>query len=188
MKTGTILLAVLVTIPTLGATAQDTPRSGGEQAVSTVQQNRILQLQRMEHALEEAVARGVRVVEEQLSSVLPGLVLFAGSIQARGFVLDDYGVFFDVEYPVVRRSLLWSINMFDRMEGGMSATFRELRRRFDAMPQGPGQLDFNRVLAELEAEFQRPMTVTGQRIPPEADGGTRNVELAPEFDSGCSLL
>ena len=51
----------------------------------------------MEQALEQAVSRGVRIVERQLPALAPGLVFFAGPIQARGFVLDGYGLFFDVE-------------------------------------------------------------------------------------------
>ena len=82
--------------------------------------------------LEEAVGRGVNVVERQLPTLAPGLVFFAGSIQVRGFHLDDYGLFFDVEYPVVRRSLLWSMGALNQLDTSMARAFEDLRRRMQA--------------------------------------------------------
>lgn len=185
MTKGIVLLAVLVATPAVGASAQETPRQGADRAASPGQQTRILQLQQMEQALEEAVVRGARVVEQQLPAVLPGMVLFAGPIQARGFILDDYGVFFDVEYPVVRRSLWWSMNMLDQMEGGMAATFEELRRRMDAMPEGPGQLEFEHVLSELEARFRPPVS---QPVSPDAAGGVPPARSLARVDPGTAYL
>ena len=183
MTKGIVLLAVLVATPAVGASAQETPRQSADRTVSPAQQTRILQLQQMEQALEEAVVRGARVVEQQLPAVLPGMVLFAGPIQARGFILDDYGVFFDVEYPVVRRSLWWSMNMLHQMEGGMAATFEELRRRMDAMPEGPGQLEFEQVLSEVEARF-RP--TVSQPVSPDAAGAP--AESPAQVDPGTAYI
>ena len=45
-----------------------------------------------------------------LASPVPGMLYFAGPIRVRGFELQDYGVFFHVEHPVVRRSILWWMN------------------------------------------------------------------------------
>ena len=89
------------------AAAQGQPVETGRTGAGAAER----QVRRMEQALEQAVSRGVSRVERQLPALTPGLLLFAGSIQARGFVLDDYGVFFYVEYPAVRRSLLWSMGV-----------------------------------------------------------------------------
>ena len=43
-----------------------------------------------------------------------GLVLLAGAARARGFRLDGYGVFFDVEVPALRRSVAWSFRVLDQ--------------------------------------------------------------------------
>ena len=115
---------------------------------------RQLELQTMEQALEEAVTRGVRFAERQLPSI-PGLVFFAGPIQVRGFVLEDYGVFFDVEYPAVRRSMLWSMRRLDQMGSGMAAALNDLRRHVASLPERPRQAGFEQVIAEMEAELQR---------------------------------
>lgn len=112
---------VLVILGALSpAAAQGQPVETGRTGAEAAER----QVRRMEQALEQAVSRGVTTVERQLPALTPGLLLFAGSIQARGFVLDDYGVFFYVEYPAVRRSLLWSMGVL---------------RPFDSARRAPGR-------------------------------------------------
>jgi hypothetical protein len=41
------------------------------------------------------------------------MVMLAGLTRARGFRLDDYGVVFDVEFPSMRRSMVWSMQELD---------------------------------------------------------------------------
>lgn len=156
VKTGIMLLGVVGVVSALGAQPHAALQLSGQPAVAAGRPEQVLHLQQMEQALEDAVARSIEIVQRQLNTEPSGLVFFAGSIQVRGFVLDDYGFFFDVEYPVVRRTLLWSMTMLDRMDGGMSATFRELRRRLEDMPDGHFRLEFDRVLTEVEAEFLPP--------------------------------
>lgn len=182
MKTGIMLLGVLGAVPALGAPPHAALQSAGQPAVATERPDQVLHLQQMEQVLEDAVARSIETVQQQLNTVPSGLVLFAGSIQVRGFVLDDYGVFFDVEYPVVRRTLLWSMTMLDRMDGGMSATFRELRRRVDDMPDGHFRVEFDRVLTEVEAEFL-PLAPAPPGLP-DSTSGTAGPARLNEFDPG----
>ena len=80
--------------------------------------------------LAGAVSRSASAVEGQLPAGVPGLVLFAGPIQVRGFRLEDYGVFFDVEYPVLRRSIVWSMQRLDPFELSLDITLQMLRRTF----------------------------------------------------------
>ena len=122
-------------------------RPGGKRDETVAQQVR-----RLEQEQERAVSRGVSAVERQLPTLVPGLLFFAGSIQARGFVLDDYGVFFYVEYPVVRRSLLWSLGVLDPFDAGMGPALASLRRRMLAMQQGPGRAALGRALGEVEEQ------------------------------------
>ena len=149
MKVGIVVWAILLASPTL---AQSPPASTTRNARAEPGE-RLQQVHLMERALEDAVTRGVRIVEQQLPPV-PGVLYFAGPVRVRGFELQDYGVFFDVEYPVVRRSILWSMNTL-QLNGGMPTIFQDLRRRLQTMPEGPGQLAFEQVLSEMEAELQR---------------------------------
>ena len=46
------------------------------------------------------------------------MVMLAGMERARGFRLDDYGVVFDVEFPSMRRSMVWSLQQLERASTG----------------------------------------------------------------------
>lgn len=108
------------------------------------------QVQLIEQGLEQAVRRGVDAVEQRLPAPVPGLIVFAGTVRARGFVLDGYGLFFDVEFPVVRRSMLWSIRAIGQRDGAVAQSLANLRRRVLEMPQGAGRSALERAIRELE--------------------------------------
>ena len=174
-------LASLVLTGALPASAPaQVPEPGGSRDETVAQQVR-----RLEQELERAVSRGVSVVERQLPTPVPGLLLFAGSIQARGFVLDDYGVFFYVEYPVVRRSLLWSLGVLHPFDAGTGPALASLRRRMLAMQDGPGRAALSRALREVE-EQARPApaapVAAGAPAPPAArvDGAPAPLAVDPE--------
>ncbi len=63
------------------------------------------QIKVMEGALVGAVRHGADVLGAQLKPVNPNLVLLTGTAQAKGFFLDGYGVFFDVQIPALRESV-----------------------------------------------------------------------------------
>jgi hypothetical protein len=68
------------------------------------------QIAALEGALENAVRHGTQMLNERLrSSNTDNLVMLAGLTRARGFRLDDYGVVFDVEFPSMRRSMVWTM-------------------------------------------------------------------------------
>jgi hypothetical protein len=68
------------------------------------------QIAALESALENAVRQGTQMLNERLrSSNTDNMVMLAGLTRARGFRLDDYGVVFDVEFPSMRRSMVWTM-------------------------------------------------------------------------------
>ena len=144
----THLLAAALLLPA-GSAAGQPPEERGVPATER-------QIRLMEQALEQAVRRGVDAVEQRLPAPIPGLIVFAGTIQARGFSVDGYGLFFDVEYPVVRRSILWSIGAIEPFDGGMAQSLANLRRRVLAMPAGPARSALEQALRELERLTRSP--------------------------------
>lgn len=70
----------------------------------------------MEGALVGAVRHGAEVFGVQLKPYNPNLVLLTGMARARGFLLEGYGAFFDVEIPALRESVAWSIRTMAGME------------------------------------------------------------------------
>ena len=128
-------VVVLVALGVQPAAAQPAEPGGARGPVAPVRLADEIAL--MEVALSHAVNRGAQTVEQRFSGSFPGLVLFAGHTQVRGFRLADYGVFFDVEYPVLRQSIVWSMQMLESdFETGLRIV--------------------GRVLSELEEGAQRP--------------------------------
>ena len=179
---GSVLVGVLLLATPVWAQPPAAQRSGAIDSDQSLE--RELRIQRMEQLLEAAVSQGVRVVEQQLPTVAPQLLFFAGPVQARGFVIDGYGMFFDVEYPVVRRSLLWSMSALEGMDGGMSAVLRDLRSRMSLL-EGPGQAALQ-VIAEMEAQLQgarlSPAAASRPGVRPASDADAPSRERRPVVD------
>ena len=75
----------------------------------------------MESVLESAVANGADSLMRQVRAVMPpDALMLTGAPSARGFRLEGYGVFFDVEVPAFRRTMAWTLRqMVD--ENGLGA-------------------------------------------------------------------
>ena len=72
------------------------------------------QIYLMEGALARAVNFGAASLNQEIRAVMPDMMVLAGESTARGFHLDGYGVFFDVEVPVLRQSMMWSLRTHAR--------------------------------------------------------------------------
>ncbi len=83
----------------------------------------------MEGALSRAVNFGAASLNQEIRAVMPDMMVLAGESTARGFHLDGYGVFFDVEVPVLRQSMMWSLRtMLDQDQQGATEALTALRR------------------------------------------------------------
>jgi hypothetical protein len=73
----------------------------------------------LEGVLENAVRYGAQMLDQRLqASSAANMVMLAGMARARGFRLDDYGLVFDVEFPSMRRSMVWSLEQLERASTG----------------------------------------------------------------------
>ena len=68
----------------------------------------------MEGVLERAVSNGAESMLRQVKNVTSDLPMLTGLPEARGFRLDGYGVFFDVEVPALRLPVTWPLRMLYR--------------------------------------------------------------------------
>jgi hypothetical protein len=69
----------------------------------------------MEGVLAKAVGIGAERASRQVRTVNPGVVLMTmGQARAHGFILDGYGVFFDVEIPGLQPSIELSMQQMQR--------------------------------------------------------------------------
>jgi hypothetical protein len=81
----------------------------------------------MEGVLEAAVQHGARALSRQLQTGMPQMMLMSGNARARGFRLDGYGVFFDVDVPAMKQSIVWSWRMLDRDDAGTANALESLK-------------------------------------------------------------
>src|SRR5215510_13025836 len=83
----------------------------------------------MERILEEAVQHGADKTRERIQSVLPPAdMLLVTSAQVRGFRLEGYGVFFDVEVPTLDASIPLSFKMLDQTGLGLDSALQAFKQ------------------------------------------------------------
>jgi hypothetical protein len=81
----------------------------------------------MEGVLERAVMSGADNLVRQVDNVMPNAAMLSGAPKVRGFRLDNYGVFFDVEVPALRLSFAWTVRSIQSAPRVATAALNELR-------------------------------------------------------------
>jgi len=103
----------------------------------------------MEGALARAVDFGAQKLNKEIRAVMPDVFMLAGEAQARGVYLDGYGVFFDVEVPMLRQSMMWSLRMMlDQDDRAMEGDIANLRRSLQGITDPA-------IRASIEASIRR---------------------------------
>lgn len=138
--------AVVAVATTAGA--QPTP------AVPGSQEGLRHQIYLMEGMLARAVTSGAARLNAQFRALMPDTVVVAGESNARGFHLDGYGVFFDVEVPVLRQSMMWSLRtMLDQDQQGATDAIASLRQVV-ALSSGAQRAQAEQALRRLEMQLR----------------------------------
>src|ERR1051325_4630109 len=108
----------------------------------------------MESVLESAVANGADSLMRAVRAVMPpDALVLTGAPSARGFRLEGYGLFFDVEVPAFRRTMAWSLRQLVDENGlGAAAAVNQLKA-YIATVQDPRQrVNLDRALRRLELQ------------------------------------
>jgi hypothetical protein len=183
-----------------GASAQ-TPAALTQKAESDLIRAR-QQIFMMEGVLERAVQNGVDNLRRRVRSVMPDDALVQGGApQVRGFRLDGYGVFFDVEVPALRQSLAWSIRTMNETGNALARDLAAMRAFVRAIPDPRVQAEFERTLRRVQQQVgpapQAPAlaaaspggpTISAQSVGPQSVGpqtvGAQSVDapIAPQTE------
>ncbi|HET9359915.1 MAG TPA: hypothetical protein VFO58_09200 [Vicinamibacterales bacterium] len=138
-------------------------------AVSAAQQTDDAQVRarqriaKFEGALETAVKFGADGLLRRVRAVTPDPPMLTGEPEVRGFPLDGYGVFFDVEVPALRLPVTWPLRYMTRDTRNLETLAAEARAlsaqasRLDA----EFQRQFLQFVRRLEAQAQGPQTMRG---------------------------
>jgi hypothetical protein len=131
------------------AAAQFAPVQPTPQEAREFQESRY-QIGQMERLLEGAVEHGATLMRNRLRAVLPADMLLTENARARGFRLQGYGLFFDVEVPSLEGPLPWSFQTLDQNDLGIQAALQTLRSYI----QGSAANDTNLQQAMKRVELQ----------------------------------
>lgn len=92
----------------------------------------------MEGILDGAVGYASQALARKVAQGPVQQMLLAGVTRTRGFRLAGYGVFFDVEFPVVRESvsrMMWNVQSTPEAAQAISTALQSLSHDVDAMAQ-----------------------------------------------------
>jgi hypothetical protein len=111
------------------------------------------QLAIMADVLERAVQQGARVMGRQLQGSMPQMLLMGGQARARGFRLDGYGVFFDVDVPAMRQSIVWSWRTLDLTNGGAGGAIEALKAHLKTISDPAERRELDLAIRQLELQL-----------------------------------
>ncbi|MGE3402956.1 MAG: hypothetical protein AB7K63_10235 [Vicinamibacterales bacterium] len=104
----------------------------------------------MEGALERAVERGAAVLSRQVRAISPDAMFLTGTAQVRGFRLDGYGVFFDVEVPALRPTVAWTLRAMIDDNG---ASLAQLKAYVSRVQNAEERAELQRAIRNLELQM-----------------------------------
>ncbi len=160
-----ILTAVLMTAST--AAQAQTPQPGP---------SRRNDVRMVEVVLTNAVKQGAETLGRQMQISEPGSLIVTGTARARGFVLDGYGVFFDVDVPMMKQSVVWSRQMMLRDQFR-----RELLAFIATNPDGPQRRTAEAQLRNLDRPSgAAPTAVAESSAPAMPPPGTATAQTLPD--------
>ena len=114
----------------------------------------------MEGVLERAVSNGADSMLRQMRAVMADAPMLTGVPEVRGFKLDGYGIFFDVEVPALRLPVTWPLRYMFRDNRETRVIVEELRAMM--AESEPRQRDrLAQVVRQLEQQAQGPSALRG---------------------------
>ena len=141
-----------------GSQTSERPRRVSQAADERAQRFQISQLERL---LEGAVEHGAMLFRQRLQAATPSQLLITENARVRGFRLDGYGVFFDVEVPGVEgTALALSFRTLDQNGLGLDSALKEIRAAIAAK----GDTNLDQALRRIELQVSMPGVASGPAL------------------------
>jgi hypothetical protein len=158
------------------------PQSDAARSQQQVREARY-QIGQMERVLEGAVEHGATVIRDRLQAVtmMPADMLLTDNARARGFRLDGYGLFFDVEVPDLGGTLVWSLRTLDQNNLGLTAALQTLRSFVQA---AGNDVNLQQALKRVELQVSPLSTLPG---PPTAVAASTSAPASSPDAAGAAL-
>jgi hypothetical protein len=117
----------------------------------------------------------VTVTRDRLQALaqVPAETLVSDNAHARGFRLEGYGVFFDVEVPSFFSTLTWSLRTLDQNDLGLDSALRALQSHVKTT----GDPNLEQALKRVELQVN-PAVLTRTTVPDVPDARTLTGSVA----------
>jgi len=120
----------------------------------------------MEGALARAVDYGAKQLNREILAVMPGVFMLEGESRARGVHLDGYGVFFDVRVPMMRQSMMWSMQvLMNQGDAASRAAASDLRRYMEGITDRKTLASLENAVRQLESQTPQAAPRNAQNVP-----------------------
>lgn len=165
----------------LGAVVVMTPVVASAQASRAVDNETIRARQKIaliEGLFERAVQNGVDNFARQIQAVAPnvdGMAVLMGAPQVRGFPVEGFGVFFDIQMPSLQMSMVWPLRG-QVADPRTVAMLTELRSNAERVSDPQTKLELMQTVRDLE---QQLMPSSGVRRRPGPQTQVANVQGPP---------
>jgi hypothetical protein len=172
---------VALSSPAVAQTREQRPPATAQQTAALEQ---VLQLKesryqigQIERLLEGAVEHGATVIRDRLLAIMPADMLLTENARARGFRLDGYGVFFDVEVPNLEGTLPWSFRTLDQNDLGVGNALQTLRSYIQT--SATNDVALRQALERIELQLTPASGTVDVAAPAAATPRTVNTQSAP---------
>jgi hypothetical protein len=147
------------------------------------------QIGTMERVLENAVEHGAAIWRDRLQAVVPSQTLLLDNARARGYRLEGYGVFFDVEVPSLSfETTLYSVfRTLDENGLGLQSALNQLK----TYVQAAGDANLEQALKRVELQVSPVVpatTVAPASDARQAGGAGSAVPATGSRDNGDPIL
>lgn len=118
----------------------------------------------MERVLEEAVEHGANLTRDRLQALVPADMLVSEGARVRGFRIENYGMFFDVEVPTLlyQGTLPWMFRTLDQNDLGLASALETLR----AVVQKAGDTNLEQALKRVELQVAPVAVAASSSVAP----------------------
>lgn len=156
VKTGVLVALALFTATPQQPEQLPSPAAAPADAPQPDLKRRRDQVQMLEGVLTRAVRLGAEDLSRRMQSADPSLLMTTGTARARGFILEGYGVFFDVDIPTLRTSVVWAFRTMDRgLQVG--SALETIRAYVDSIRDPASRANVEQALKRVELEVRPPM-------------------------------
>ena len=155
------------------------PAAAPAQSQPGVEQRQLrYQIGVMERVLEEAVEHGANLTRDRLQALVPADMLVSEGSRVRGFRIENYGMFFDVEVPTLlyQGTLPWMFRTLDQNDLDLASALETLR----AVVQKAGDTNLEQALKRVELQVA-PVALANSSIAPAGS-------MPPSTRSGARVL